>query len=279
MRGIKELLDQFYEDYNFEERLIHDPIRFPHRYSDPKDVEVVAFIASAFAYGRVDLFIPVIERVLKKIGRRPYEFIINLDHKKWPAFDIKYRFNSADDISCLLYALSMILRDYGNLEGLFKLHYREDEPDIFSGLNGFIKTILHIDTSPVYGRDLRPIGYLQFFPLPERGSSCKRMNLFLRWMVRDRDIDFGLWKGIPKNKLVIPLDVHIARISRCLGFTNRKTQDWKMAVEITRSLLELDAEDPLKYDFSLCHHGISGACDKENCGKCKFFLDRNKRIG
>jgi uncharacterized protein (TIGR02757 family) len=94
--------------------------------------------------------------------------------------------------------------------------------------------------------------------------------------VRDRDIDFGIWKGIPKNKLIIPLDTHIARISRCLGFTARKSQDWKTALEITSSLRKLDPEDPLKYDFALCHHGISGMCrgmrEKEGCRGCVFNL-------
>ena len=93
------------------------------------------------------------------------------------------------------------------------------------------------------------------------------MNLFLRWMVRDRDIDFGLWKGIPGNLLVIPLDTHIARISRCLGLTGRRSRDWKMAVEITENLKRLDPEDPLKYDFALCHQGITGLCREGACGK------------
>ena len=97
------------------------------------------------------------------------------------------------------------------------------------------------------------------------------MNMFLRWMIRDRDIDFGIWKGIPKNKLVIPLDVHIARISRCLGFTLRSTQDWKMAVEITEFLKTMDPEDPVKYDFALCHQGIAGVCSAMHCDECALF--------
>jgi uncharacterized protein (TIGR02757 family) len=98
-------------------------------------------------------------------------------------------------------------------------------------------------------------------------------------MVRDRDIDFGLWKEVPKNKLIIPLDTHIARISRCLGLTSRKTQDWKMAVEITESLKRFDPEDPIKYDFALCHHGISGACKGvEDSGGCRECVFRNSGL-
>lgn len=277
--NLKEILDHFYEDYDFNERLNHDPIQFPHRYKDPADIEVVAFISSCLAYGKVVLFMPKIEEILNRMGAKPYEFILNLDLKKRILFDnVEYRFNSKKDIFCLLYIVSTILRNYGSLEGLFMSHYRNDDPDIFSGLNGFVETMLNIDTSPIYGTNLRPKGLTQIFPLPRKGSACKRMNLFLRWMIRDRDIDFGIWKGIPKNKLIIPLDTHIARISGCLGFTNRRSADWKMAVEITESLKRFDSEDPLKYDFALCHHGISGACSKENCRDCIFSLKPDNTV-
>lgn len=272
MKDLKDILDRFYEDYDFEERLSSDPIQFPHLYSDPRDVEIVAFISSCFAYGRVDLFMPVISSILAKMERHPYDFVLNLDLKKKYLFkNIKYRFNSSDDVLCLLYVLSIILKKYGSLENLFKIHYKDNGPDISSGLKGMINTILNIDTSLIYGKDLKPYGFLQFFPSPEKGSACKRLNLFLRWMIRDRDIDFGIWKGIGKDKLIVPLDTHIARISRCLRLTNRKSKDWKMAVEITKSFKMLDQEDPLKYDFALCHHGISRICDSGNCADCKFF--------
>lgn len=275
MKDLKRILDHLYDDYNFDERMSHDPVQFPHLYNDPRDIEISAFISSCLAYGRVELFMPVIRGILERMGKSPYEFVFNLDLKKRYLFSgIKYRFNSSDDIVCLIYVISVILNRYGSLENLFKLHQREDEQDISSGLKGMIETMLNIDTTPVYGRDIRPEGFLQFFPLPQKGSACKRMNLFLRWMIRDRDIDFGIWKGIGKSRLIIPLDTHIARISKCLGFTKRKSRDWKMAVEITEALRGLDAEDPLKYDFALCHHGISGACAKGNCKGCQFSLDK-----
>lgn len=269
--NLKEILDHFYEDYDFDKRLSHDPIQFPHRYSDSRDVEVVAFISSSLAYGKVDLFMPVIDSILKRMGKYPYEFIVSFDLKKRGVFNgIGYRFSSSDDILCLMYILRGVLRRYGSLENLFKLYHKEDEPNIFTGLQGMIERMLSIDTSPVYGSNLRPQGLMHFFPSPQKGSACKRMNLFLRWVVRDRDIDLGIWKGIPKDKLIIPLDTHIARISRCIGLTNRRSKDWKTAVEITESLKRFDPEDPLKYDFALCHHGISGACDDGNCRDCRF---------
>jgi uncharacterized protein (TIGR02757 family) len=274
IKGLKRTLDRFYREYDFEGRMRNDPIEFPHRYRNAPDVEVVAFLSASFAYGRVDVFKSTIDRILSRMGASPYDFLLDLDIKKaGRSFSgISYRFNENEDILCLLFVLHSILEKDSSIETTFRKSYRRDDANIGSGLSGLVGTMLKIDTTRVYGRNIRPAGYLQFFPSPVNGSACKRANLFLRWMIRDRDIDFGIWNGIPKNKLVIPLDTHIARISRCLGFTERKSQDWKTAVEITRALKGLDPQDPLKYDFALCHHGISGICKgkTESCKSCVF---------
>ncbi len=271
--SLKQTLNRLYRDYNFNGRILHDPIEFPHRYKRPEDIEVSGFIASCFAYGRVDLFKPVIKRILSIMGESPYDFLVNFDLKRHGHLlsGIKYRFNENNDIICLLHMLSMALKRFKRLDALFKLHSWDNDPNIGIGQAGFVESLLGTDTSLVYGKNIRPMGLLQFFPSPKKGSACKRMNLFLRWMIRDKDIDFGIWKGIPKNKLVIPLDTHIARISKCLGFTKRSSQGWKMAVEITDSLKRLDPEDPLKYDFALCHKGISKICSKMNCRECNLL--------
>lgn len=274
MKGLKYILDKFYLEYDFTGRMKHDPIRFPHRYQDPLDIEIAGFLASSFAYGRVGLFSAVVEKILGVMGKSPYAFMLGFDvkrHRKLFA-GVKYRFNENDDVLCLLYLLNTVLRDYASIEKAFKSYCLAEDLDFGRALSGLVNTFLRTDTSPVYGKDMKPDGLRQFFPSPENGSACKRANLFLRWMIRDRDIDFGIWNGIPKSKLVIPLDTHIARIARCLGLANRKTQDWKMAVEITRSLKKFDPEDPLKYDFALCHHGISGMCrgkkGSDTCEEC-----------
>lgn len=271
--SLKQTLDRLYNTYDFKDRILHDPIEFPYRYKRAGDIEVSGFIAACFAYGRVDLFKPIIKKILSIMGESPYDFLVNFNLKRHERLfsDIKYRFNENNDIICLLYVLNRTLKRYKRLDALFKLHCWHEDPNIGIGLTGFVESLLNIDTSPVYGKNIKPAGFLQFLPSPEKGSACKRMNLFLRWMIRDRDIDFGIWKGIPKNKLVIPLDTHIARISKCLGFTRRSSQDWKMAVEITESLKIFDSEDPLKYDFALCHQGISRVCSKMNCKECSFF--------
>jgi uncharacterized protein (TIGR02757 family) len=274
---LRDILNKFYREYNFTERLKHDPIEFPHRYSTPEDIEVVGFIASCFAYGKVELFKPVIEKILEPGGRHPALFLRNFTIKKDSKYlkGLSYRFNTEKDILCLIYITSYILKKWGSLKDLFYSHYRPYHDDIGEALNNFVKCILTIDTSPVYGKDIKSYGLKQFFPSPENGSACKRMNLFLRWMVRDRDIDFGIWSEIPPSKLIIPLDTHIAKISKCLALTERTSLDWKTAKEITKSLKRLDPEDPLKYDFALCHLGISGLCkgSLDTCYPMYYFKD------
>lgn len=267
---LKDLLERLYKDYNFDEGIKNDPIEFPHFYKKSEDIEIAGFISACFAYGRVDVFKPVIKRILSLMGDSPYEFIYNFDIKKDKGFlkGLQYRFNKSEDIACLVFVLSDIIKKHKSLENLFMTHYLPEQEDIEEGLSGFIETFLGIDTSPLYGKNIKSPGFLQFFPSPKRGSACKRMNLFLRWMVRDRDIDFGIWKGISKDRLIIPLDAHILRISKCLRMTNKATSSWRVAKEITENLKRLEPGDPLKYDFALCHQGISKICSTVNCDNC-----------
>lgn len=275
---IREILDRFYREYDFAGRIQADPIEIPRRYRSKADAEVAGFIAASFAYGKVGLFKPVVERILSAMGRSPASFLYDFDLRRARRVfsGIKYRFNENEDILAFLFALSVILRRYGSIEAAFMASYHRDDPHTGPAIIAFVEEMVGIDTSRVYGKREKPSGLLQLFPSPAKGSPCKRLNLFLRWMVRDRDIDLGLWKGIPKSDLVIPLDTHIARISRCLGLTSRRSQDWTASVEITRALKSLDPDDPLKYDFALCHHGISGMCnggdDVSHCLGCRLNL-------
>jgi len=274
--SLKKTLDTFYNEYNFKVRLKHDPIEFPHMYSRPEDIEIAGFIASCFAYGKVDLFKPVVGKILDAAGKHPARFFANFTLRKDARLfkDISYRFNKEKDIICLAYLLSVVINECGSLKNLFYRHYDSEHDDIKKALSGFVDVFLNINTSPVYGSNVKPSGLAQLFPHPEKGSACKRINLFLRWMVRTKDIDLGIWNKIPPSKLIIPLDTHISRISRCLGFTQRKASDWRAAKEITEMLKRYDPLDPLKYDFALCHHGISGLCKGEKsqstCSSCAF---------
>ncbi|HEX8948168.1 MAG TPA: TIGR02757 family protein [Dissulfurispiraceae bacterium] len=277
MKALKQTLDRLYSTYKFKERIPHDPIEFPHRYSRPEDIEVAGFIASCFAYGRVELFKPVVKGILDAMGESPHDFLSAFRPGKHRHLfrGLKYRFNRNEDIVGLLHVVSTSLGEHGRIEALFMKHFTDGDPDTGKGLAGLTRALAEADTAAAYGRNAKPYGFLQFFPSPEKGSACKRMNMFLRWMVRDRDVDFGIWKGIPKSRLVIPLDTHIARVSKCLGFTKRASQDWKMAIEVTDALKGFDPEDPLKYDFALCHQGIAKVCSKARCDGCSLFDRRN----
>jgi len=277
MHRLKKTLDTFYSEYNFKERMKHDPIEIPRRYSLPDDIEIAGFFASSLAYGKIGLFKPVIERILKPGGRHPAgffkDFYLARDKKYFRG--ISYRFNKEEDVLCLVYMISHTLKKWGSLKNIFYHYYNPAHEDIKYALEKFVNHLMNINTSPVYGKNIKPYGLKQFFPSPKSGSACKRLNLFLRWMVRTKDIDLGIWNKIPPSKLIIPLDTHIARISRCLDLTKRKSSDWKAAREITNELKKLNPGDPLKYDFALCHQGISGLCKGERfrdaCSSCAIL--------
>ncbi len=276
---LKSKLDDLYNGYDFKERLSFDPIFFLHQYEEVENIEVVGFVASSFAYGKVKLFLPVIGEILKRMGSNPYDFVINFNIKKEAKLfsTARYRFNDTNDILAFLFFLQKILRKYSRLENLFKKNYSNGDPNIKQALLGFIQAFreqidLGFAQIQSFYKSEKRKGFLFFYPSLEKGSPCKRLNLFLRWMIRDRDIDLGIWKGIPKNKLIIPLDTHIARISRCLNFTNRRSLDWKTAEEITESLKLFDSEDPLKYDFVLCHYGMVKLCSERKCTECPLSI-------
>jgi uncharacterized protein (TIGR02757 family) len=274
---LKRRLDYFYRTYNFKKRLKHDPISFPRRYRRPEDIEVAGFLASCFAYGKVELFTPVIERILKPAGKHPARFFLNFSLKRDAKYfrGLQYRFHNEDDILCLLYRVNQVLKSHGSIKNLFLKHYSNKQEDIGHALDYLCKSFRDLSCTTGIKRDKKSVT-LSFFPSPHKGSACKRLNLFLRWMVRDKDIDLGVWNEVSPSKLIIPLDTHIARISICLGLTRRTSSDWKTSKEITESLKQLDPDDPLKYDFALCHQGISGMCRgvkfKDICNQCTINI-------
>jgi uncharacterized protein (TIGR02757 family) len=170
-----------------------------------------------------------------------------------------------------LYVTGHIVREYGSIGALFVSFYREEDPDVKGCMIRFTDYLHSLDTSMIYGKKIYPKG---MFPSPTDRSACKRLNLYLRWMIRSGDgIDFGLWNQISPAKLIIPLDTHIARISRNIGLARAKSPGWGMAEEITSNLRLFDPKDPVKYDFALCHMGISGKCggiDDERCNDCSL---------
>ncbi len=252
--ALKNFLEQTVEKYNKKEFLDTDPISMVHKISGDKNRETYAFIVSIFAFGNVKSIKTTIQKMLQPMTDNVYSFIKNYKKDRTTLFKgIVHRFIKEKDISCLINALHIILREFGSIEDLF-MHCYNKGKNVRKAIEGFseiTREIYRKNNDNFSGRTLRFM-----LPSPENGSACKRMNLFLRWMVRKDEIDLGIWKGIEKNQLIIPLDTHIARISKSLWLTKRKTPGWNMAEEITENLKKFDPNDPLKYDFALTRIGI-----------------------
>lgn len=275
---LKRHLDRLCKTYG-KTYLTTDPLEFVHRYKTDEDREIAGLITSSLAYGRVDGIKRSVEAVLAAMGKSPYRFTMRFDPRKdkerFAGFI--HRFNKAEDIRCLVYFIRQMIKESGSIGNFFLKGHSQNAPDIKNGLAAFSKGALSLDTAGIYGSRRLPknAGVKFFFPSPDDGSPCKRLNLYLRWMVRRNDgLDLGVWKGVDPSKLIIPLDTHIARISRNIGLSKRATPDWKMAAEITAALRRFDARDPVKYDFAICRLGIIDACPRrkaaDKCAACKI---------
>jgi len=269
--ALKRALDEMRK--TFDRRYLRsDPLEYVRRYKDRRDREVAAFIAASVSYGNVGQIRRSIEDLFWRMKPGPYEFTM----KSPPALllkklkDFRHRFNSGRDVACMIRFLRDAIRRYGSIEAAFTKHFNHTDADIGPALAGFVEETLACNHSPFYpGKELPgDAGVRRFFSSPRSGSACKRLNLFLRWVVRHDNLDLGLWKTIPASKLVIPLDTHIARTARHIGLTRRKTANWKTALEITEALKQFDPNDPVKYDFSLARPGILGLCRTRRCDLC-----------
>ncbi|MCE1226929.1 MAG: TIGR02757 family protein [Geobacteraceae bacterium] len=274
-RSLKKTLDQLYANRS-QQHLANDPLSFCHRYTDPADQEIAALIAAVFAYGSVKVIKGSLSRIFSIMGDAPARFIDGFDPPKQGQLcrGFKHRFNTADDLSALFWAIRLMRQQRGSIEGFFCQFHRAGAVTVEQGLNGFCTAVLGLDYRPVFGKPGLPreSSFRFLFPAPAGGSACKRLCMFLRWVVRPADgIDLGLWHQVHPAQLIIPVDRHIERISRMLGLTSRQPPDWRMATEITAALRQFDPADPVKYDFSICHLGISEGCNGTKstvCGSC-----------
>mgnify|MGYP001162469292 FL=1 len=259
------ILEKIYCQVDFKKYIKRDPVEFLHKYKNPRDIEVAGLIASSLAYGRIDLFKPVIESILTAMGGNPYQYVMKFSPKReLHKFEkLNYRMTRGIDIACMIYGIHTICREYGSLKQMFYSYYQKSQGNLKITLSQMTDFFCSIDTTPLYGKKIYPRSYLFLFPSPAKGSPCKRLNLFLRWMVRNGDgVDFGIWSKIPPSKLIIPLDIHISRAANYLSLSKRKNPSWKMAREITETLKLIDPADPVRFDFSLCHLTMSGKLPK-----------------
>jgi uncharacterized protein (TIGR02757 family) len=270
---LRERLDELAATFDAS-TISPDPLELVLRYDDPRDQEVAGLIAAAFAYGRAEIIVANIGAVLERMGRSPYAYLAGGAGRRGRGAGgdfagFSHRFHKTADLVAFLDCIARAIEEHGSLGELFRKCYDESDADVGPSLTRFIEAL----RSPA-PRALRPapssLRYL--LTSPKDGSACKRMNLFLRWMVRRTPPDLGLWTFVDPAKLVMPVDTHIHRIATFLGLNRRKSADWKTARLLTAKLARFDAADPIRYDFALCRLGILDLCSrkrrKENCDVC-----------
>jgi uncharacterized protein (TIGR02757 family) len=245
----KDKLEKLYSRYNRREFIHPDPLEFVHLYDDPADREIVAFIASSLAYGRVSQILKSVACVLSPMVPSPAVFVAEsgLETFQNALYDVKHRFATGDHLASLLLGVKQVLKQYGSLHACFMAGMNNDET-VLPALTRF--------AAEVTAGANTGVGHL--VPSPDKGSACKRLNLLLRWMVRYDDVDPGGWEGVSASKLIIPLDTHMHRISLSLGLTKRKQANMATAKEITEGFRQISPDDPVKYDFALTRLGMRG---------------------
>ena len=255
------MLDRLYAEFNYPDSAT-DPIQIVRRFARPDDREVVGLVAASLAFGRVMSVLQSIERVLAIMGPRPAAYVRAFDPARARASfaPVVHRWTRGPDLVALVWLMKQMIDQSGSIEGFLAESYDPNSEDIESALDSFSTRALRFDLKAAYGRVPKRPGVCYFFPRPSAGRGCKRLNLFLRWMIRKDALDLGVWTNVSPARLIVPLDTHVIRVGRCLRLTHYTSQGWRMARDITASLRRLDPEDPVKYDFALCHIGMMNAC-------------------
>ena len=254
-------METLYTAYN-REGSASDPVHLVRPYARPDDREIAGFCAAALAFGRVASVLNSIGALFRVLGPHPAAFVRSFDpeapHPELRA--IVHRWTRGVDLVALLWILRQMLDARGSIENFFVEGFSTQDDDVGPALDSFSARALALDMRRAYRRVPKRPGVCYFFPRPSKGSACKRLNLYLRWMVRTDEIDLGVWNKMPASKLIVPLDTHVIRLGRCLRLTRYRSPGWRMAADITASLRRLNPEDPIRFDFSLCHVGMMNAC-------------------
>jgi uncharacterized protein (TIGR02757 family) len=251
---IIDLLNEKYELFNQPNFIPHDPISIPHQFRLKQDIEITGFIAATFAWGQRKTIINKSNELINLMDNAPFDFIKNhqdTDLKRFLSF--KHRtFNAIDTLYFIEFFKDFYAKNE-SLENAFLVGLTPTkEQNMKIGIEHFQKIFFSLDDYPMRTR--------KHVATPARNSSCKRINMFLRWMVRkdNKGVDFGIWDNIKPSALVCPCDVHVERVARKLGLITRPKTDWKMAIELTQNIKKLDPNDPVKYDFALFGLGVEG---------------------
>jgi len=239
-------LEALYRKYNRFEFIHPDPLEFVWRYRSAGDREIAGFIASSLAYGNVRQILKSVGQVLAPMGERPSSYLRNTPEKKISRTlaNFRHRFTTGAEMAIFLMNIKTTVKKHGSLENCFLKNYRPQDKDISRSLYAFINEFNAGERAPT------------LTPLPERQSSFKRANLYLRWMVRRDSVDPGVWTGIPPSKLIVPLDTHMFAVAKKLRLTKGKAASMRTALEITAAFRSFSPNDPVKYDFALTRPGI-----------------------
>ena len=245
---LKKALDNLYDRYNWKRYVDPDPLVFLYDYPDVGDREIVGLISSSLAFGGVRQIMASIEKVLSPMGPSPRDFVTDTSAKKMEKIygGFKHRWATGEDLVQMLTGARSMIKKYGSLEKGFMEGMSDSDEDVIPAMARFTSEIVCFDSG----------AGVCLIPDPCRKSACKRLNLFLRWMVRSDRVDPGGWEGIPASKLLIPLDTHMYRFASLLGLTDRKQANLATAREITAEFAAISPDDPVKYDFALTTLGI-----------------------
>ena len=265
----KQELDNLVEKYETVDFIKDDPVQFPHRGKCKTDIELYGFIASLFAYGNRKMFIKKLDEIFDKADGDLTGFIKNGDFSSLKG--VEYRFSKENDIIPIFDILSKLYNESKGLEELFKCGLSLcplQVGGVGRGLVNDVFPMLRTVTDYFYSRAPKSVGqgFYHMIPNPDNGGAMKRMNMYLRWMVRKSAVDLGIWNFIKPKDLLIPLDVHVARVSRQMGLLRRKSNDFKAVLELMEPLRKFSPDDPVKYDFAMFAFGIEYGKDFEKIG-------------
>lgn len=247
---LKELLDELHDKYNDQTFIELDPISIPHAFEQAEDIEISGFLAATIAWGNRKMIVRNAKRMVDLMEGEPYRFIMEADEKEFlSVVNFVHRTFNGSDFVYFLRALKHIYRNHEGIKDLFVSGYLKNG-SLEEGIADFRRSFFELEHLPRVERHLSSV---------EKNSACKRINMYLRWMVRtdNRGVDFGLWNEIPTSALYIPLDVHTGNVGRHLGLLSRKQNDWKAVLELTENLRRFDAKDPVKYDYALFGVGVN----------------------